>query len=211
MKKHILQNVEKARIIVWVIAIICPFFIPTKPGIARSVNSGFLSYTAECYSNYCNFLPVILNDRMLPEIDPSPCHWLYDPNEWLAISYKWGSGLQIPGSTWRIAFQSGINSWNNTYTPVYYYPNTSSANKIDIAYLPDIDAQGVTTIFCNGDEIMDWIIIANTYYDYAWNYTIHERLGIATHELGHGIGLGHIPDWFLPPAIMYAHPSIVFF
>ena len=80
------------------------------------------------------YLPIIM-DSSIPdkcEDDPEPCpRWPYYPGQFLYISYKWGNYLQTPGLPWRVAFEAGLNSWNFTTTPVWYYFNSGSDNIIN--------------------------------------------------------------------------------
>jgi hypothetical protein len=117
-------------------------------------------FSSQCEGLYCNYLPIILLSALF-RIDIPPCRWPHAANHLLYISYKWGSELQLSGTPWRNSFESGIISWNNTITPVWYYHDGDSDNRINTAYLPNVPFQGVTTSVCDGNQTLYWEIIGN--------------------------------------------------
>lgn len=152
------------------------------------------------------YLPIIM-DSSIPEIcanDPDPCpRWPYYPGQTLYISYKWGENLLTPGLPWRDAFEAGLYSWNFTNTPVWYYYNSNSSNVINTYDYPYDGFRGKTDIYYIGTTTISVEIYGNLFWDAQDQYTILERRGIATHEIGHGISIGHIPNEYPYIALMY--------
>jgi hypothetical protein len=54
-------------------------------------------------------------------------------------------------------------------------------------------------------------MLGNTFYDIRDHYTTIQRRGIATHELGHGTSIGHVPNVHPRIALMYQETPLVFF
>lgn len=158
------------------------------------------------------FLPVVFNGlEPVPEVDLPPCRWPYGgPGNPLWISYQWGDRLQTPGSLWRTAFETGLSAWNNTSANVTFYYYSSSANVIN-TYEDASNNRGITYITCMGDSTTRVDILGNIYWDIQDNYTANQRKGIATHETGHGISIGHIPNEYARTALMYKFGSLSFF
>lgn len=160
-------------------------------------------------NNYSLFLP--LTTISIPEIDIPPCRWPYYSGQILYISYKWGSNLQTPGTLWRTAFETGLSEWNMTSTPIWYYHNSVSDNSINTYYDETASNRGYAVIHCVEKYTVLVEIFGNAGLDVVDSYTISQRRGIATHELGHGISIGHIPNSHSQDALMYKYTSLSFF
>jgi hypothetical protein len=173
------------------------------------------SDSPDCFSNYCACIPiVIVSDPIpppVPEVDVPLCRWNHYQYQVLYIDYQWGDNLRIPGSPWRNAFEAGLSSWNGSSTPVWYYYNSSSINVINLYNGGDDGMRGWTNIICivNGPTYLVEVF-ANVYYDHRDNYTVEQRRGLATHELGHGISIGHIPNSWSVPSLMYKNIPLFF-
>lgn len=178
---------------------------------ATEKNTSSYTISSSCYSNYCVYLPIALNYYPVPEIDIPPCRWPFSPNNTLYITYKWGNNLQVPGSTWRNAFESGINSWNYTSTWVWFYFNSGSNNIINVENNPSGNYRGITYQICSGGYTIKVDVLGNLYWDLHDQYTILERRGIATHEIGHATSIGHIPNWYPYTALMYKISPLEFY
>jgi hypothetical protein len=179
---------------------------------ATEKNTGSDTILSQCYSNYCIYLPIVIfTSPPVPEINIPPCRWSFNPGQLLYITYKWGDRLQSPGSMWRNAFEAGLNSWNNTATPVWYYFDSSSDNTVN-TYEDESNNRGITYITCivNGPTLKVEML-GNIYYDIRDNYTVEQRRGIATHELGHGLSIGSIPNDYPYPSLMYLLTPLDFF
>lgn len=145
------------------------------------------------------YLPLIL--KQVPEIDIPSGRWPHVQGQQVSITYKWSGGLTNPYHTWRPAFQSGINDWDNSSTLVNFYFHSGSNNTIDMVYDPNA-AQGFTILsWTNG--ITNWArAYGNLYWDIHWGYTNNQRRSVAEHEVGHMQSIGHIPRSYTLNALM---------
>jgi hypothetical protein len=193
------------------------FIFPENLVAASNFNYGFINQSQEhlegayqCLSGHCVYLPLLMNS--VPEVDIPECRWLYIPGQLFFISYKWGNRLQSPGTLWRNAFESGISSWNNSLIMAYYYFDNSSGNIIN-TYDDDSPTRGITNITCIVPEgtTVSVEIMGNIYWDIINDYTVNQRQGIAAHEVGHGISIGHIPADYPIDALMYDVTPLEYF
>ncbi len=131
----------------------------------------------------------------------------------MAITYNWGGKVSIQDLLWRNAFTAGINSWNYTSTYVWFTFDQLSLNTFATIYDPQGDYSGITYIYCEGPPFYTtkFKAFGNLYWDSYNGYTINERRGIATHEVGHGISIGHIPNWYPVFSLMYQSTPIIMF
>ncbi|MFH1636199.1 MAG: hypothetical protein ABIG63_19600 [Chloroflexota bacterium] len=176
---------------------------------ARFFNNYSMAVASDCPDNYCIYLPIVLNS--VPEIDVPPCRWPHNSGQNVYISYKWGNRLQISGSLWRNAFEDGIPEWNNAQTLTHFYYSISSDNVINTYNLAGDGRRGKTIISCLGSETVKVDVLGNIYYDIQDGYTVNQRRGIATHEVGHGQSIGHIPNDYPLTALMYKSTPLSFF
>ncbi len=186
-------------------------FTQTYYATANNRNINIYTLSNSCYANYCIYLPIVLNYYPVPETDIPSCRWAFNPGQILYITYKWGDRLQSPGALWRNAFETGLNSWNYTSTPVWYYFDNSSANIVN-TYDDETNNRGITYITCivNGPTLKVEVL-GNVWWDDHDDYTVEQRRGIATHELGHGLSIGHIPNDYPFPSLMYKITPLDFF
>lgn len=81
--------------------------------------------------------------------------------------------------------------------------NESSADTIvSCVYDSDESFTGVYTSYYSGNNVFHGTLQLNTYYQY--NFAYGKTLKTCTHELGHGLGLGHI-DYAGINNVMYSH------
>jgi hypothetical protein len=148
-----------------------------------------------------------------PDISPvseitNVCRWPHTPGHNTSVTYKWGSNLQNPGSLWRNAFTFGITAWNSAYYPQtgpirLYYSEVQQNEMVTVntswspGYYPGWAAPNVIPPNCSG---LHYDVFGNSAYTVysAFNY-------VGTHELGHALGIDHIPD--LPRVIAVMRQS----
>lgn len=169
---------------------------------ARFSSKYGMAVTSECPDNYCIYLPIV--SKEVPEIDVPSCRWPHNSGQNLYISYKWGDRLQSPSTLWCNAFEDGIPEWHNAPTLTRFYYTIWSDNEINTYVQAGDGRRGYTVISCLGSETIEVEILGNIYYDQqaGW-YTVNQRRGIATHEVGHGQSIGHIPNYYPYTALMY--------
>lgn len=151
------------------------------PAVARSspISQGQTSYV---------YLPLIV--RSIREIDVA-CRWSHQPATTTYVTYRWGDRLQTPGTLYRNAFQSSVMDWNSILTKMRL--SFSSTGDIELNTYSSQDGRaGVTRLYCDGQLLTSAEVLANIYYESG--RTNNSRRAITGHELGHGLGLGHIPE-----------------
>jgi hypothetical protein len=131
--------------------------------------------------------------------------------QYLFIPYDWGNYLQTPGTLWREAFEIGLSTWDGAGTMVLYYYYSGSENTINIYYDETALNRGITYIHCLGKTTVQVEVEGNGYWDLQDGYSDVQRRGIATHELGHGMSIGHIPNWYSHVSLMYKSTPLEFF
>jgi hypothetical protein len=138
------------------------------------------------------------------ETDAPPCRWPHTSGSNTYLYYKWGSGLQTPGSLWRNAFETAIYDWAVAPTRVYW--NYSSGGSITIqTYWAQDGWSGKAIVYCSGSTTVGYDVYGNVYYDVQLNYTVNQRHAVAGHETGHGQSLGHISG--STPALLGYNPD----
>jgi hypothetical protein len=114
----------------------------------------------------------------------------YTNGSFLYINYQWGSNLQSPGTTWRNAFEYGINQWNYSGTAVIFQAGSSNASTFD-TYSASDNYGGLTYPYLDASGKMTYCRITGNVY-YSWSTEQYDY--ITGHELGHCIGLSHYPN-----------------
>jgi len=151
------------------------------PSVARSFpsNQGGAAHV---------YLPLVV--RGIREVDVA-CRWSHLSGATTYATYKWGDRLQTPGSQYRNAFQSSIIDWNSIPTKMRL-AYSSSGNVEFNTYSSQDGRAGVTYRFCDGQLLTSAEVLANIYYNPG--RTDNSRRALTGHEMGHGLGLGHIPE-----------------
>lgn len=112
-------------------------------GTALNQNTQITKYNELTYT-YRIFLPLInKSNNSVPEVDTPGCRWSHTIGYYLVVYYKWGAQLQSPGSSWRVAFESGMNDWFITGILPYYLYNGNSQNSFNTYNQPSQN-RGIT-------------------------------------------------------------------
>jgi len=148
---------------------------------------------------------------VIPEVNNPGCRWPHTQSQLFFVTYKWGDRLQVPGTLWRNAFESGLSSWNGSPILPYFYYDQNSSNTINTYDDSMAMNRGITYIYCSGTAAIMVVIQGNVYWDSIDNYTVNQRRGISTHEIGHGMSIGHINDSYPTAALMYKSVPLSFF
>lgn len=137
-------------------------------------------YSASPQQYYRIYLPSVIES--VHEVDIPPCRWPHNVGTYTGISYKWGDGLQTPGTLWRNAFESAISDW--TYyasTKLYFYYSSGGTTVFNTYYLQD-GLGGYAAIACSGSITVGVNVFGNVYYDPGDDNIRHATAG---HETGH--------------------------
>lgn len=115
--------------------------------------------------------------------------------------FYWHSGhatmhkdSSIP-SSWATPFNNAANAWNNAGADFYYSWAVASNNVLYYTPLSNNSILATTYYDYNGDEFESFYVEFNS--NKAWSTASGGEVGkfdvqsIATHEFGHGLGLGH--------------------
>jgi hypothetical protein len=157
--------------------------------------------TPQSIEGNCAYLPLLLKFT-IPEIEAPSGRWPYSYGQPLPVTYRYLDELNDTSHRWRISFVLGISNWNSAETPIALYLYSQSQNTISMIDDPTKSVGGVTWYSING-VLLHVDIYGNYYWEDVYQWTDNQRQSIATHEVGHLQGVGHIPNSYLPPAIMY--------
>jgi hypothetical protein len=174
-----------------IIAMICVSLVAFPIDLSASGQSLLSATIDEFYptQNHKVYLPIVLNNYPLIEVDAPPCRWSRTPGGYVAIAYKWGSRLQTPGTSWRVAFEAATSDWTALPTKVYFYYSSNGPTIINTYYAND-GYGGYAQPYCNGTVTSRYEIYGNSYY----SHTTNEYHAYAGHETGHGQSIGHISN-----------------
>ena len=114
------------------------------------------------------------------------------PGQIVALYYQWGSNLQTSGTTWRNAFESGVNAWNTVGTKVLFSNGTQGTPSTFNTYMADDGYGGKTVPTVNSSGYLtSAVAYGNNYVVNYVSMTTDDYKNIALHEMGDVIGLGH--------------------
>jgi hypothetical protein len=114
------------------------------------------------------------------------CAWPHTQGTTTVVYYDWGSGLTVPGSGWRIAFEAAIASWDGAGNIDLNHSTTQDTITMKL-YSANDGRTGLTNTICpDGTTLTQADVMANTLIVPA------PVQSVPAHELGHGLGLGHI-------------------
>lgn len=117
-----------------------------------------------------------------------PVSWPYQGRAYVAY-YKWGDRLQTAGTSWRNAFEAGINDWNSKPTKLDFgYSSTSTTMTINT-----YDAQDGNYGITNYSPTSGTYSYCNPNGNVRTNLTASSNAlrSTAAHELGHCLSLDH--------------------
>jgi hypothetical protein len=129
--------------------------------------------------------------RIIAETERPPCRWAHTNGTTTYLSYKWGTNLQTPNTLYRNAFESSITDWNAVATKMLF-SYSASGNITLSTYSVDDHAGGYAVPYCSGTATSSYNVFANTFYENS-STTVNKRRALTGHELGHSVGIGHIP------------------
>lgn len=136
------------------------------------------------------FIPVLMSEPLvIEEENPPGCRWSRTPGGFIAISYKWGDRLQVPGTSWRTAFEAAAYDWTSLSTKVYFYYSSSSLNVFN-TYSADDGNGGQAFGYCSGTVTSHYEMLGNVYY----SQTTNQYRAYSNHEAGHGQSIDHIAN-----------------
>lgn len=122
------------------------------------------------------------------------------------------SAISTSAETWDAAISKEL--FNDVYTVDYslQYGTQDYKNAISFGNYPDANVIAVTSIWYTriGKKIVEFDILFDT--DFAWgdgtmDSTVMDLQNIATHELGHGVGLGDIYSSSCSGVTMYGYSA----
>lgn len=104
-------------------------------------------------------------------------------------SFKWGSNIQISGSTVRTAWETAIEDWDEACSAYFYYASLSEST-LDSQHIDDSEHYGDMEVYAPSGSVHYFHGYIN-----AWNTNISRSnvaRSTANHELGHVLGLADL-------------------
>ena len=142
-----------------------------------------------------------------------PVSYVVNPNNTGGLSESFvTSEISTSAETWDASTSSEL--FNNAYTVNYTaaYGVQNFVNAIDFGDYPDDRVIAVTSVWYTpkGRQVVEFDIRFNTRFswgDAVVNSTVMDLQNIATHELGHGVGLDDIYSTTCSEVTMYGYSS----
>ena len=119
------------------------------------------------------------------------CHQPYSGGSSLLYAAYADDGTYPPGPTYQSVFDAARLDWSASATPVYFLSSSQTSWTFGAKYIGSTGAAGVTNYTCSGsggamDTAKVWL--NRTYTE---SYSTFTRQALASHEMGHMLGLGH--------------------
>ncbi|WP_186526369.1 matrixin family metalloprotease [Leekyejoonella antrihumi] len=87
------------------------------------------------------------------------------------------------------SWNNGIAAWGGSAANVVYVTRSNSPLVVSDTYRSDIDWDGLTNYAGSSGQFTSVRAYLNHYYTQSYSATVSQ--GVAAHELGHAVGLGH--------------------
>lgn len=119
------------------------------------------------------------------------CHQPYSGGNSLLYAPYTNDGTYPPGTTYQPVFDAARLDWSGSATPVYFQSSSQANWTFGAKYLGANNRAGETNYTCSGPGgSMDtaYVWLNRTYTE---SYSTFTRQALASHEMGHMLGLGH--------------------
>jgi len=125
------------------------------------------------------------------------CGWTYSGGyNYLNLPYR-NDADYPPYGYYSSMLSSAISSWNGTSSPVVFYSRSSGSHSIGVKSLGGGSLAGVNVLYCNGagGSRSSTALYINSDAVSNTSGAVFYGTGVASHELGHYLGLGH--SWYV--------------
>jgi hypothetical protein len=139
-------------------------------------------------ATYFGYMPAV-KSRIIAETEATPCRWAHTTGSTTNIYYKWGSNLQVPGTTYRNAYETSVVDWNAVAIKLRFSYSNSGSITFNSFNAPG-GAPGQATPSCSGTFTVGYLVELNTANPASPGNPLR---ALAGHEVGHSLSIGHIP------------------